>query len=356
MALDKNVARQQAFIRYTTGKENTIKPVLLDIMDYINGRLAREGETIASKKRLNMLLRDVQSRMSKELTGWENKVLSPTFEEVIDLELDFQQKMMVNLETVRPSTAQVMTAVNNQPLLIGFNGRAVDFGLMTKSWKKEEIVKISNIIKGGYYSGDPNNRLVSNIMKSVGGTRSKRYSDGALNKTRVSVRRMVRTSMAHLSAETKAVFAKQNNDLIKGERIIATLDSSTSSECRDKDGNEVLYKDNNSPARPPFHFNCLTTFAFIFDAKYDYLDKGATRASNMDEPGKADKKAKYYDVLAKQPAEFQDEALGKAKGKIFRNAGLTPDEFKEAVTDRFGKELSIEQMKLKDKRIAEYLG
>ena len=63
----------------------------------------------------------------------------------------------------------------------------------------------------------------------------------------------------------------------------------------------------------------------------------------------------YYDILKNQPAAVQDDALGKTKGKIFRNAGLTPEEFKKASVDQLYNELTLEEMAKKNKKIAEYL-
>ena len=42
----------------------------------------------------------------------------------------------------------------------------------------------------------------------------------------------------------------------------------------------------------------------------------------------------YQDWLRRQPAAFQDEALGKTKGKLFRDGGLTLDRFVDPVTAR----------------------
>ena len=63
----------------------------------------------------------------------------------------------------------------------------------------------------------------------------------------------------------------------------------------------------------------------------------------------------YYDWLKSQPAAFQDDVLGKTKGAIFRNAGLSTEQFKAATVDRYGNPLTIEQMAEKDELIAQYL-
>ena len=63
----------------------------------------------------------------------------------------------------------------------------------------------------------------------------------------------------------------------------------------------------------------------------------------------------YYDWLKSQPAAFQDDVLGNTKGAIFRNAGLSTDQFKAATVDRYGNPLTLGQMAEKDELIAQYL-
>jgi hypothetical protein len=48
----------------------------------------------------------------------------------------------------------------------------------------------------------------------------------------------------------------------------------------------------------------------------------------------------YQDFLKRQPASFQDDVLGRTKGKLFRDGGLTVDQF----VDRAGNELTLDQL------------
>lgn len=66
-------------------------------------------------------------------------------------------------------------------------------------------------------------------------------------------------------------------------------------------------------------------------------------------------KKQYYTWLKEQPSWFQDDVLGKEEGLIFRNAGLSPAEFKKATIKRDGTPLTIDEMAGKDARIADYL-
>jgi hypothetical protein len=355
--IDKQIQHQQALIRYSNGQANTIKPFLLEIVAFIDKRLTAEGITIRNKRRLNILLKDTKDKLNGIYSEWDEKHLRPTIFETADIELDFQQQAHIRVDTVRPTDAQALIAAQKQPLLIGVKGGAVDFTVYTKAWKPQEIKRVQSMISAGFYSGDTNAQLTSSIIRSINGTKSAKFSDGILNLSRANIQSMVRTSVMHQASEAKGIFAKENTDIIKGEKIIATVDFKTTAECKDRDGDVVMYVDNPTPPRPVFHHQCRTTYGFVYAPEFDFLNKGRTRASKGAEGGQqVPAKQTYYTWLKTQPAAFQDEALGITKGKIFRNAGLSPDEFKKAATDRFKKPLTIEQMKLKDKRIAEYLG
>jgi len=86
------------------------------------------------------------------------------------------------------------------------------------------------------------------------------------------------------------------------------------------------------------------------------MDDGAKRAARGADGGmQVDANTSYYEFLKSQPAAFQDAALGVTRGKIFRNAGMTQEEFRAASVDGFGNPLTLKQMAEMDDRVAEYL-
>lgn len=102
--------------------------------------------------------------------------------------------------------------------------------------------------------------------------------------------------------------------------------------------------------------NCRSTIAPVVSAEFDFLDAGAKRAARGADGGmQIDANTTYYDFLKQQPAWFQDAALGPVRGKIFRNAGMTPEEFRVASVDGFGRPLTLKEMAETDKQVADYL-
>lgn len=102
--------------------------------------------------------------------------------------------------------------------------------------------------------------------------------------------------------------------------------------------------------------NCRSTTAPVISSEFDFLEKGAKRAAKGAEGGQqVDASTTYYDFLKQQPAWFQDEALGSVRGKIFRNSGISAEEFRTISVDGFGRPLTLNEMAALDKRVADYL-
>ena len=268
-------------------------------------------------------------------------------------EIDFQDasiNTLVDIEASKPNVTQVIAAARENPLQIGPNTGFVDYSRFINGFKPEEVRRITSAINGGFAQGQTTSQIVRNIV----GTRSAGFNDGILNTTRREAQLLVRTAVNHISTQAKDEFNRQN-DIIIGYRIVATLDSRTSNICKGFDG-EVILKSASLQPMPPFHPNCRTTTAPELDGRFDFLNEGGQRAARGDQGGEqAPAEQTYYSWLRQQDAAFQDEALGRERGLIFRNAGLTPEEFRTATRDQFGRPLTLEQMSAQNEQIMSYL-
>jgi len=119
----------------------------------------------------------------------------------------------------------------------------------------------------------------------------------------------------------------------------------TSSICRSLDGQTFPI---DSGSRPPFHPRCRTGTTAVLKKKYADLSKGRTRSTRNPETGRVGKtsaKTTYYDWLKRQPASFQDSVVGKTKGQLLRNGGLSSNRFAELQLDKFYNPLTLEEIK-----------
>lgn len=208
----------------------------------------------------------------------------------------------------------------------------------TKTVVGPTVRKMEGAIRNGWAQGD----TVGSVMRTIRGTKAAGYRDGILNTSKHQAEAMVRTATQHVANSARLDFYIENDDLVKGYSWVSTLDGKTSSICRSLDGQ--TYKFNEGPV-PPAHPNCRSTIKPELSSEFDFLDEGATRSSEF---GYVDANTTYYDWLKNQSDEFVDDVLGKSRGALFRNGGLTPDEFSRLNLGRNFKPLTLQEMYAKD--------
>lgn len=235
-------------------------------------------------------------------------------------ELAFAVKLIgSSVDTVftgAPALAQVIAAVRARP----FQGRFL------KDWLKEAedgaAKRVRETIRQGFIDGTP----TAKIVQTIRGTKAAQYQDGILQASRRGVEAMVRTAVTHTANVAHDEVFKANSDIVKAVRWTSVLDGRTTLVCISRSGHE--YPVDKGP-RPPAHVNCRSIMVPIVD----------------DIPGvKPFDPPSYQDWLRDQPAEFQDDVLGPARGILFRSGKFTVDKF----VDRAGRTLTLDQLKARD--------
>lgn len=87
----------------------------------------------------------------------------------------------------------------------------------------EERKKIINAIRLAHHEGLPNAKLIQMIR----GSRARNYQDGILAVTTRNAQTIARTGTAIMASEAKQAIIRDNADIIKGIKVIATLDRRT---------------------------------------------------------------------------------------------------------------------------------
>lgn len=200
-----------------------------------------------------------------------------------------------------------------------------------------ESNKYINHIKLARYEGKTNQQIVQMIR----GTRKNGYKDGLMEVTARQAKTIVRTTVQHAANQGKIEFANNNADILKGKKVIATLDGRTSSQCRALDGQE--FELDKGPVFP-LHHNCRSTYLLVLLAEYAGRGNINKRASK---DGPVDNES-YYSWLNKQPKDFQDDVLGETRGKLLRSGGLSADKFAVLQLDKNFKPLTLAEMRKKE--------
>lgn len=337
--LSEIATRHQVYLeRLKSGEANQFASFLLEIDRSIRRRLGGEDLTDYTRARLERLLVSVEKDLQKIFAEHYNQ-LSGNLIDIAQYEAEFEAKSLaqvtVGFEPVIPAPAQVIAAVTSRPLSV----RGPDGGKMLepfiKDWSANEVKRVSGAIRQGFYEG----QTTSQILQTVRGTRANKYSDGILSIVNRDADAIVRTAVQHAASQARQSTWERNADIVQGVRWVSTLDSRVSQQCRSLDGR--VFAIDKGP-RPPIHLRCRSTTTCELDPAFQFLREGATRASK---DGQVDANQTYYDWLKKQPAEFQNSAIGPTRATLLRNGGLTAERFAELNIGRNFAPLSLAEMK-----------
>lgn len=193
-------------------------------------------------------------------------------------------------------------------------------------------------------------RTIGQLITEIRGTRAGRYEDGLVAASRRQAEAVARTSVQHVAQTARQAVWESNSDLVEGVIFIATLDSKTTTQCRSLD-HKVFPLD--SGPRPPLHINCRSTTIAKLPKEFDFLDEGATRSSK---DGYVPADQSYYEWLKGQPRSFQVEALGASRAALFRDGGLSAEQFAKLNLGRNFQPLTLAQMAAKEPSVFEHAG
>jgi SPP1 gp7 family putative phage head morphogenesis protein len=338
--LDLAVRHQIGLQRYSTATVRKLIALLNRVDADIVAQMQRfdpEAVTGAwSQKRLEKLLdavrfvnRDAYNKVNRHLTA-ELKSLS-AYEGIYQANM-LRSTLPVMVDVVSPSAEQLYAAVNSRP----FQGRVL------KDWGNDleagAFAKVRDAIRQGFVEG----QTTDQIIRRLRGTRANQFRDGVLEINRRSAEAVVRTAINHTANAARQELYKANADLIGSWRFVATLDARTTVGCAVLDGKTFPI---GSGPMPPRHYNCRSSSVPVtkswrelgFDI--DDLPPGTRASMNGQVPGDMT----YQQWLKTQPAEVQDDVLGKTKADLFRKGDLPLDRF---VDD--GRTLTLDELRRKE--------
>jgi SPP1 gp7 family putative phage head morphogenesis protein len=344
MSLIESFISHQVWLQRNASHEvNELAPFIQQMRDEVRKQVLQFGDDNRTRQNLEKLLRDLEDILDGITTNWQDK-LTEDLQTLAGYEADWTTKTLtanVDAEFVTPSPEQVWSAAKFNPLAL--NDKPVDFQSLISGWGDTEISRLVTGVKMGFVQGKTTRQIVKEVV-GAGGLADISQRNAAT---------VIRTALNHVSTQARETTYKKNSGIVEKYEWVSTLDSRTSTICRSRDGQK--YDIGKGPL-PPAHPNCRSTTAPVISAEFDFLDVGAKRAARGADGGmQIDANTTYYDFLKQQPAWFQDEALGPIRGKIFRNAGMSPEEFRAASVDGFGRPLTLKEMAEADKRVAEYL-
>lgn len=375
---DSMVRHQVQLQRYAQGVIAKVHQVLNDseedLASIIRSRLANSQglDTPADVRRLTTLLQMIENlrttTWAKADDVWNSELNALAATEPGFMAHQLQTTSPVVLEIALPALSQLKNIVKSQP----FEGATLRE--WSRSLELDDLRRIEGQIRLGMVAGEGSDQIARRIV----GSARLRGLDGMTEISRRQAAAISRTAVNFIANQARNEFINANKQYFEQEMFHATLDSRTTPICRSLDGK--VYDVGKGP-KPPLHFNCRSTRVPVMNgeiignrpfkasteqqllrewAAREDLDKvpgsrgdlahgskGAfdawARGRVRELTGQTPAHVNYQQWLSSQSAEFQDDILGKTKGKLFRDGGLTLDKFVSAA----GEELNLSELAVK---------
>lgn len=316
-----------------------------DMLDLLNQSeleimqaLTRSDLTDFSQRRLRELLAEIRSISTAAYDTLQDR-LGSTLTSTARYEADFNANLIesltpVEITLVRPSLDTLAALITSKPM----QGRFIADEL--KELDAGRVKQTEQAIRMGIIEGE----TTADIVRRIRGTKAQQYKDGILQRSRDDVERLVRTSVTHITARARDELYQENQSVVKAWRFTATLDRRTTVICASLDGQTF---DLGSGPMPPRHYNCRSSSTPVLkswqELGIDAKEANPSTRASMD--GQVPESLTYQEWLKKQSAETQDEVLGKTKGQLFREGGLTLERF----VDFKGDVYTLDQLRARER-------
>lgn len=362
LLLDAAIRHQVQLLRFSKGEVNRAVRLLEQADKELTSLLNDKVHTEMGEARLKAMLADIR-RMRAQTAIALQKQVEEGSEELAQSEaawevsaIESTSPVLLNLNSVSVATVKAVAGspINGVPLA-GWIGQMA----------QADVTRIEQAVRLGVLQGETKDQIVKRVM-------------AAAELTRQNASTIVRTAANHISNAAAQSVWDANADILDGVRWSATLDGRTSPVCRSRDGE--VYPLDKGP-RPPAHPNCRSRMVPVVKGERIVGERPMVRDTRTREVREKDFRAEareaagdswkgmsaaernvavaarrqawtaenvgtvpsnvtYEEWLKRQPKAFQDDVLGKARAKMFRD-GMSLDKF----VDESGKQYSLAELK-----------
>lgn len=300
--------------RYGHGRYNDLEPILNDMRDQLVARLSREDLTDFQFMRAQALLADVDDILAGSFQQFELD-LGGYIEEFSEYEAGFNSRMLqgaVKVEVDIPAIEQLNAALNNTDMVLTQQSGAVERMTINQAinqFSAKKSQEIRGLINQGIIAGETTDEITRKVSRTVN------------KRTKAQARSLVSTTISATSNQAHNQTARANSDVLRGEQIIATLDSHTSDICISAD--KTIWPVDSGPF-PPLHWACRSLRVMLVEPKFAIPGLEGTRAS---ESGQVSANLSYRGWLKQQPKEVRERVNIKKTYSLAELAALEPVTF-----------------------------
>lgn len=321
-----------------------------------------DAEAINSPAQLNKITAAIRKATNETIAkSWEDATAE--LEQIAIYEAGYYAALVGGYQDARlktPADKQIAGYVA-RALMSLTSGDRVQSGVWS-DYVGAQIASVGNAYDSSVKAGFANGETVSQIAGRLRIT-----TDGLLTR---EAEALARTGVQHYANRAREAMAEANADVIEFRVYWATMDNRTTTLCAGRHLKKWKMDDNKFPDIPA-HYNCRSSWVFTvygqdgkvdgpraaiggnkgedaaeaFERRQDRTDKKIKYRGKKDKsifnPGQIAANTKYDDWLRKQPAWFQDSALGATRAKLFREGGMSIGKF----NDMAGRPLTLAQLR-----------
>lgn len=320
--LNKEIAHAIDVLGYSNGVSRKMVKLLNQADEDLFAKLTLELEKVTPSpeklSRINALLKSVNN-INHNAYGNLADSLESELQGFTEAELVYQEGLLNSVQPVKllPISHEAVYAA---AMAAPFQGRFLSEFLAGMSLQKATLIR--DAVRIGFIES----QTTGEIVRKIRGTKALNYTDGLINITRHNAESVVITAIAHTANVAQTALYEANEGVLKGYRYTATLDTRTTELCASRDGN--FYKIGKPRPALPAHIRCRSRYvAVVKSFKELGLDVELPEGTRASMDGQVPAKTTYQQWLKKQSVARQNEVLGVAKAKIFREGNLPLDKF-----------------------------
>ena len=211
------LAHQIATIKHAAELGQSVVPYLNEMKAIIRKKVAGFDSEKRTAKRLQTMLNTLANTLNKPAGAWLAE-LEKSLKDFAKYEAAYQAETIggwVGVNFTEPTIGQVWAAAQFQPLALGTS--PIDFQKMIDDWGLGEVDRLVKGVKIGFTQGLSVTQIIKNVVGDGG------LADISLRNAKA----VANTAMMHVATNARMAVLEENDDVVIGYELVATLDKRT---------------------------------------------------------------------------------------------------------------------------------
>lgn len=373
---DRNIEYAVSLQRFDAGLRRKVKGILKETeLDIIRALSETDPTAVvrssAKTNRLNSVLEQTQQTIGRAYTGIRREARLE-LRDLAEIEAEFYNK------TVNAALGVELSAVALPPQLVrSIASDTLLFGAIQGDWWRSQSRALQNRfareMRMGLLQGENLGQLIRRVRGTSTGRRNRytlssgeqrtytEFAGGLMDTDTRHAASLVRTSVQSVSQRARQVIYEENQDVVKGVQILATLDARTTDICKSLSGLTWFMDASGAyvpqghlrgfPGHPPYHWACRSQMIPVLKSweelgatlnrRQKKILRGAPPGTQASLDGQVSGDLNYEQWLRTKSPTFQRRVLGPGKYDLWSKNKIT---FRDLI-DETNRPLTVRQLR-----------